>query len=78
MPNLTRQHVCPAGTVDLRNCKKKGHYEKMCRLPRRIQLVDRTSSSAEEDNWDYDKIQSINNKKRQSSLCNAIGQQRIQ
>ena len=25
----------------------------MCRLPKRIQNVDRPSSSAEEDNWDY-------------------------
>ena len=36
----------------------------MCRLPRRIQHVDKASSSAEEDNWDYNKIQSINNKKK--------------
>ena len=36
----------------------------MCRLPRRIQYVDKTSSSAEENNWDYDKIQSVNNKKK--------------
>ena len=35
----------------------------MCRLPKRIQHVDKVSSSAEEDNWDYNKIQRINNKK---------------
>ena len=63
-PNWSRQHICPARTVECRNCKKKGHYEKMCRLPRRIQHVDKASSSAEEDNWDYNKIQSINNKKK--------------
>ena len=36
----------------------------MCRLPKRIQHVDKVSSSAEEDNWDYNKIQRINNNKK--------------
>ena len=36
----------------------------MCRLSRRIQHVDKISSSAEEDNWEYYKIQSSNNKKK--------------
>ena len=31
---------------------------------RRVQYVDRTTSSAEEDNWDYDKIQRIENTKQ--------------
>ena len=35
----------------------------MCRLPKKIQHVDKASFSAEEDNWDYNKIQSVNNKK---------------
>ena len=63
-PNWTRQHICPAKSVECRNCKKRGHYEKMCRIPRRIQHLERTTSSAEEDNWDYDKIQKINNNKK--------------
>ena len=63
-PNWSRQHICPAGTVECRNCRKKGHYEKMCRLPKKIQHVDKASSSAEEDNWDYIKIQSISNNKK--------------
>ena len=36
----------------------------MCRIPRRIQHLEKTTSSAEEDNWDYDKIQKINNNKK--------------
>ena len=28
-PNWSRQHICPAKSVDCRNCKKRGHYEKM-------------------------------------------------
>ena len=63
-PNWTRQHICPAKSVECRNCKKRGHYEKMCRIPRRIQHLEKTTSSAEEDNWDYDKIQKINNNKK--------------
>ena len=63
-PNWSRQHICPARTVESRNCRKKGHYEKMCRLPKKMQHVDKASSSAEEDNWDYNKIQSISNNKK--------------
>ena len=36
----------------------------MCRLPKRIQHVDKVSLSSEEDNWDYNKIQRINNNKK--------------
>ena len=28
-PNWTRQHVYPERTVDCRNCKKNGRYERM-------------------------------------------------
>ena len=60
-PNWSRQHVCPVRTAECHNCRKKGHYEKICRLPKKIQSVDKASSSADEDNWDYNKMQSINN-----------------
>ena len=65
-PNWTRQHICPAKSVDCRNCEKRGHYEKLCRIPKRIQYVDKTTSSAEEVDWDYDKIQRINNSKKKN------------
>ena len=42
-PNWSRQHICQANSVECRNCKKRGHYEKMCRLPKRIQHVDKVS-----------------------------------
>ena len=38
----------------------------MCRIPKRIQYVDKTTSSAKEDNWDYDKIQKINNNEKKN------------
>ena len=66
MWNWTRQHICLAKSVEFRNCKKRGHYEKMCRIPKRIQHVDRTTSLMEEDNWDYDNIQRINNSKKKN------------
>ena len=67
-PNWTRQHICHAKSVECRNCKKRGHYERMCRIPKRIQHVDRTASSVEEDNWDYDKSKKkINNNKKKGN-----------
>ena len=33
----------------------------VCRLKKKIQYVDKASSSADEENWDYNKIQGINN-----------------
>ena len=64
--NWTRQHICPAKSSECRICKKRGHYEKMCRIAKRIQHVDKTTSSAEEDNWDYDEIQRIKNSKKKN------------
>ena len=33
----------------------------MCRLPKKIQYVDKASSSADVDTWEYNKKPSINN-----------------
>ena len=71
-PNWTRQHICPAKSVECRKCKMRGHYEKLFRIPKRIQHVDKTTSSAEEDNWDYDKIQRINNSKKKNDYTYVI------
>ena len=66
-PNWSKQHICPVRTAESRNCRKKGHYEKMCKLPKKKHYVDKASSSAEEDNWDYSKVQTVNsNNKRRS------------
>ena len=64
-PNWTRQHMCPAKMAECRNCKRRGHYEKMCRSAKRVQYNEKTTSSAEEDNWDYAKIQRINENKQE-------------
>ena len=36
-PNWTGQHICPAKMAECRNCKRRGHYEKMCRSTKRVQ-----------------------------------------
>ena len=66
-PNWSRQHICPAKSAECRKCKRRGHYEEMCRSMRRVQYVDKTTSSAE-DNWDYDKIQRIENTKQKKGF----------
>ena len=45
----------------------------MCRLPKKTQYVDKASSPADEDNWDYNKIQSINkNNKNKGEFFHAM------
>ena len=70
-PNWSRQHICPAKSAECRKCKRRGHYEKMGRSMRRVQYVEKTTSSAEEDNWDYEKIQRIENTKQKKGFYNA-------
>ena len=38
---------------------------------KRVQYVDRTTSSAEEDNWENDRIQRIDNTKQKKGFYNA-------
>ena len=70
-PNWSRQHTCLAKTAECRNCKRRGHYEKMCRSMKRVQYVDRTTTTAEEDNWEYHRIQRIDNTKQKKGFYNA-------
>ena len=60
--NWSRQHNCPAESTECRNCKRRGHSEKMCRSLKKVHNIERKLSSAEEDNWDYNTIQKINGK----------------
>ena len=69
-PNWSRQHVCPSKTAECRKCKRSGHYENMWSSMKRVQYVDRTTSSAE-DNWEYDRIQRIDNTKQKKGFYNA-------
>ena len=67
-PNWTRQHMCPAKTAECRNCKRR---QKMCISAKRVHYIEKKTSSAEEDNWDYDKIQRINENKQKKDFYNA-------
>ena len=60
-PNWSRMHNCLAKSVECRICKS-GLYEKMCRSWKKVQHFERISSSAKEDNWDYNTIQKLNGK----------------
>ena len=50
----------PDKTAQCRYCKRRVHYEKMCRSRKKIEHFERKSSSAEEYKCDYNKIQKIN------------------
>ena len=76
-PNWPKQHTCPAKTAECKNCKRRGHYEKMCRSRKRVQYVDRTTSSLEEVNWEYDRIQRIDNTKLKKDFYNATLQSTV-
>ena len=40
-PNWTRQYICRAKTAECRNCKRKGHYEKMGRSAKKSQKIEK-------------------------------------
>ena len=70
-PTWTRQHICPGKMAEYRNCKRRRHYEKMCRSAKRVQHIEKTTSTAEEDDWDYEKIQRVNDNRQKKDFCNA-------
>ena len=43
----------------------------LCRSTKRVQYIEKTTSSAEEDNWDYNRIQRINDKEQKKDFYNA-------
>ena len=56
--------------AECRNYKRRGHYKKICRSRKQVQYVERTKSSTEDDNWEYDRIQKIKNKKQKKGIYN--------
>ena len=61
----------PARTAECRTYRKKRHYEKECRLPKKIEYVDKASSLADEDNCVYNMIQNKNNNKKKGDYFHA-------
>ena len=60
----------PGENGRMQNCKRRGHYEKRCRSTQRVQYFEKTTSSAEE-NWDYNRVQRINDKEQKKDFYNA-------
>ena len=62
-PNLSKQHECPARGKKCAKSGKLGHYAKCCRSLRKINhIADEEAESADEDDWTFDKIHSIQQK----------------
>ena len=43
----------------------------MCRSTKKVQYIEKTTSSAEEDNWNYNRTQRINDNKQKKDFYNA-------
>ena len=57
--------------AECRICKRRGHYEKLCISAKRVQYIEKTTSPAEEDDWDYDKTQRMNDYKQKEDFYKA-------
>ena len=67
-PNWSKQHDCPARGKKCVKCGKLGHYAKCCRSTGKINhIADEEAESADEDDWTFDKIHSIQQKKLNGS-----------
>ena len=63
VPNWSKQHECPVRGKKYRTCGKLGHYAKCCRSARKIiHIADKKAFNADEDDWEPDRIHSIQQK----------------
>ena len=53
------------------NAETVKENEKMFKTMKKLQNVERITSSAEKDDWEYNKIQRINETKQKKNFCNA-------
>ena len=51
--------------------KEEDTMHKKCADPQKVQYIEKTTSSAEEDNWDYNRIPRINDKEQKKDFYNA-------
>ena len=59
--NWSMEHVCPARKAQCNNCKKMGHFAKVCRSKTVSQLKEVVSSDSSTEPWpEIDHIQSVN------------------
>ena len=60
-PNWSMKHVCPARKAQCNNCKKMGHFAKVCKSKTVNRIKEATSSDTSTEPWpEIDHIQSVN------------------
>ena len=60
-PNWSMEHVCPARRSQCNNCKKRGHFAKVCKSKTVSRIAEAGSSGSNTEPWpEIDHIQSVN------------------
>ena len=60
-PNWSMEHVCPARRSQCNNCKKMGHFAKVCKSKTISRITEAVSSDSNTEPWpEIDHIQSVN------------------
>ena len=60
-PNWSMEHVCPARRSKCNNCKKMGHFAKVCKSKTVSRITEAVSSGSNTEPWpEIDHIQSVN------------------
>ena len=60
-PNWSMEHICPARKAQCNNCKKMGHFAKVCKSETVSRIKEATSSDTSTEPWpEIDHIQSVN------------------
>ena len=60
-PNWSMEHVCPARRSQCNNCKKMGHFAKVCKSKTVSRITEAVSSGSNTEPWpEIDHIQSVN------------------
>ena len=60
-PNWSMEHICPARRSQCNNCKKMGHFAKVCKSKTVSRITEAVSSGSNTEPWpELDHIQSVN------------------
>ena len=60
-PNWSMEHICPAPRAQCNNCKKMGHFAKVCKSKTVSRVTEAVSSDSNTEPWpEIDHIQSVN------------------
>ena len=60
-PNWSLEHICPARRAQCNNCKKMGHFAKVCKSKTVSRVAEAISSDSNTEPWpEIDHIQSVN------------------